>query len=100
MCLKHPSAELSSLCTLSMSYLITLSSPIQSMVEPPSFTPCIISSPATCHLNLLNAIAETVLKSELQEESAKAKAKLDVQKTHLIAMWSSFVLNGIHIEDF
>ena len=40
-----------------------------------------------------------VLESALQEELAKAKAKLDVQKTHLIALQSSLVLNGIYVED-
>ena len=40
-----------------------------------------------------------VLESALQEELAKAKAKLDVQKTHVIALQSSLVLNGIYVED-
>jgi hypothetical protein len=89
---------LQSLCTSSLSYLI-MSSPIQSTVDPPSFTPCTISPPVARHLNLLGTIPETALESELQEELAKAKAKLDVQKTHLIALQSSLVLNGIYIED-
>ncbi|KIJ97147.1 hypothetical protein K443DRAFT_10079 [Laccaria amethystina LaAM-08-1] len=76
-----------------------MSSPIQSTVDPPSFTPCTISPPVARHLNLLGTIPETALESELQEELAKAKAKLDVQKTHLIALQSSLVLNGIYIED-
>ena len=89
---------LQSLCTSSLSYLIT-SSPIQSTLEPPSFAPCTISPAGACCLNLLTTIPETVLESALQEELAKAKVKLDVQKTHLIALQSSLVLNSIYIED-
>lgn len=89
---------LQSLRTSSLSYLIT-SSPIQSMLEPPSFAPCTISPAVARHWNLLTTIPEMVLESALQEELAKAKAKLDVQKTHVIALQSSWVLNGIYVED-
>ncbi|KAJ7125767.1 hypothetical protein C8R43DRAFT_898129 [Mycena crocata] len=86
--------------TSSSAFLVT-SSPIQSTSAPPTFTPFAISphkQKKMRYARVLAAIPSTVLEEELQESLQEALAQNKQQKSQLISMQSTLVLNGAYCD--
>ncbi|KAJ7438774.1 hypothetical protein B0H11DRAFT_1689936, partial [Mycena galericulata] len=84
----------------SFSYLVT-SSPIQSTSAPPTFTSLPISPAKRRKMHydgLLRTVPSTVLEEELQNSVRELLATNKNQKSQMISMQSSLVLNGAYCD--
>ncbi|KAJ7086060.1 hypothetical protein B0H15DRAFT_782219 [Mycena belliarum] len=91
---------MNSLRTSSSGFLIT-SSPVQSTSAPPVFTPAALSprkETSRLHQRLLAAIPSTILEEELQGALRQLLKKNASQKSQIITMQSSLVLNGAYCD--
>ncbi|KAJ7150439.1 hypothetical protein C8R43DRAFT_887278 [Mycena crocata] len=91
---------LKTICNSSSAFLIT-SSPVQSTSAPPGFTPIHLSpsrQKKARYSNLLATVPSNVLEEELQNSMRELLAKNKQQKSQLIMMQSTLVLNGAYCD--
>ena len=93
-------SNLRMIASSSASFLVT-SSPIQSTSAPPTFTPVGISPHSQKKARysfLLRVPPSNVMEEELQNSVRELLAANKVQKSQLIGMQSSLVLNGAYCD--